>query len=95
MSGARVLVVDDEPEITRALRSILTAHGFDPVLAASAAEGLDLLQRRRPDLLLLDLVLPDRSGLEVTRTIRQELGLDLPFRRSISARTISSPSRSG
>ena len=79
MSGARILVVDDEPEITRALRSILTAHGFDPVLAASADEGLDLLQRRRPDLLLLDLVLPDRSGLEVTRTIRQELGLDLPI----------------
>jgi two-component system KDP operon response regulator KdpE len=79
MSGARVLVVDDEPEITRALRSILTAHGFDPVLAASAAEGLGLLQRRRPDLLLLDLVLPDRSGLEVTRTIRQDLGLDLPI----------------
>ena len=79
MSGARVLVVDDEPEITRALRSILTAHGFDPVLASSGAEGLDLLQRRRPDLLLLDLVLPDRSGLDVTRTVRQELGLDLPI----------------
>jgi two-component system KDP operon response regulator KdpE len=79
MSGARVLVVDDEPEITRALRSILTAHGFDPVLAASAAEGLSLLQRRRPDLLLLDLVLPDQSGLDVTRTIRQDLGLDLPI----------------
>jgi two-component system KDP operon response regulator KdpE len=79
MSGARILVVDDEPEITRALRSILTAHGFDPVLAASAAEGLDLLQRRRPDLLLLDLVLPDQSGLDVTRTIRQDLGLDLPI----------------
>jgi two-component system, OmpR family, KDP operon response regulator KdpE len=79
MSGARVLVVDDEPEITRALRSILTAHGFDPVLASSAAEGLDLLQRRRPDLLLLDLVLPDQSGLDVTRTIRQDLDLDLPI----------------
>jgi two-component system KDP operon response regulator KdpE len=79
MSGARVLVVDDEPEITRALRSILSAHGFEPIVAATAEEGLDLLRRRRPDLLLLDLVLPDRSGLEVTRTIRQELRLDLPI----------------
>jgi two-component system KDP operon response regulator KdpE len=79
MSGARVLVVDDAPEITRALRSILTAHGYEPVLAATAAEGLDQLQRRRPDVLLLDLVLPDRSGLDVTRTIRQDLGLDLPI----------------
>jgi two-component system, OmpR family, KDP operon response regulator KdpE len=79
VSGARVLVVDDEPEITRALRSILTAHGFEPILAASAKEGLDLLQRRHPDLVLLDLVLPDRSGLEVTRTIREDLHLELPI----------------
>ena len=79
MSGARVLVVDDEPEITRALRSILSAHGFEPILAATAKEGLDLLQRRHPDLLLLDLVLPDGNGLDVTRTIRQDLGLDLPI----------------
>jgi two-component system, OmpR family, KDP operon response regulator KdpE len=79
VSGARVLVIDDEPEITRALRSILTAHGFDPALAATAEDGLDQLQRRRPDVLLLDLVLPDKSGLEVTRIIRQDLGLDLPI----------------
>lgn len=79
MSGARVLVIDDEPEITRALRSILTAHGFESVLAATASEGLEALRRRRPDLLVLDLVLPDQSGLEVTRIIRQELGLELPI----------------
>lgn len=79
MSGARILVIDDEPEITRALRSILTAHGYEPVVAATVAEGLDALRRRHPDLLLLDLVLPDGNGLDVTRTIRQELGLDLPI----------------
>jgi two-component system KDP operon response regulator KdpE len=79
VSGARVLVIDDEPEITRALRSILTAHGFEPIVATSAEEGLDLLQRRHPDLVLLDLVLPDGSGHDVTRTIRQDLRLDLPI----------------
>ncbi len=79
MSGARILVVDDEPEITRALRTILTAHGFEPSVAATAADGLAQVQRHHPDLLLLDLVLPDGSGLEVTRTIREELGLDLPI----------------
>jgi two-component system KDP operon response regulator KdpE len=79
VSGARVLVVDDEPEITRALRSILSAHGFEPILAATAGEGLDLLRRRHPDLLLLDLVLPDGSGHDLTRTIRQDLGLALPI----------------
>jgi two-component system, OmpR family, KDP operon response regulator KdpE len=79
MSGARILVVDDEPEITRALRSILTANGFEPTLAASAEEALDVLHRRRPDLLLLDIVLPDGSGLDIIRTVRTELGLDLPI----------------
>jgi two-component system KDP operon response regulator KdpE len=79
VSGARVLVIDDEPEITRALRSILTAHGFAPSLAGTADDGLDQLQRQRPDVLLLDLVLPDKSGLEVTRIIRQDLALDLPI----------------
>ncbi|MGE3271079.1 MAG: response regulator transcription factor [Chloroflexota bacterium] len=79
MSGARILVIDDEPEIRRALHSILAAHGFEPVLAATAEEGLRQLDRRPPDLLLLDLVLPDQSGLDVTRTIRQERGLDLPI----------------
>ena len=79
MSGARALVIDDEPEITRALRSILIGHGFEPVLAATVAEGLDLLDRRRPDVVLLDLVLPDGTGLDVTRAIREERGLDVPI----------------
>jgi len=79
MSGARVLVVDDEPEITRALRSILTGHGYQPILAATAAEGLDLLDKRHPDVVLLDLMLPDGTGLDVTRAIRDERGLDVPI----------------
>lgn len=79
MSGARVLVVDDEPEITRALKAILTGHGFAPTVASTAADGLAQLQRHHPDLILLDLVLPDQSGQDVIRTIRQDLGLDLPI----------------
>ena len=79
MSGARVLVVDDEPEITRALRTILTGHGFTPVVAGTVAEGMAQLQRHHPDVLLLDLVLPDGSGQEVIRTIRTDLQLDLPI----------------
>ena len=79
MSGARVLVVDDEPEMTRALRSILTGNGFEPVLAASGEEALDRIARRRPDLILLDLVLPGINGLDVCRAIRQERKLDVPI----------------
>ncbi len=79
MSGARVLVVDDEPEITRALRSILSGNGFEPVLAASGEDALEQIARRRPDLILLDLVLPGINGLDVCRIIRQEQKLDVPI----------------
>ena len=78
MSGARILVVDDEPEMTRALRSILGAHGYEPLLASSGEEGLDLLARH-PDLILLDLALPGMDGLEMCRVIRQDLRLEVPI----------------
>jgi two-component system KDP operon response regulator KdpE len=79
MSGARVLVVDDDPEITRALRSILAGHGYEPVIALTGEEGLDLLGRRHPDLVLLDVSPPGVDGLEFARTVREDLGLDLPI----------------
>jgi len=79
MSGARILVVDDEPEITRALRSILAGHGFEPVLAASGEDGLASIAQRHPDLILLDLALPGLGGLEFCRRVRDELQLDLPI----------------
>jgi two-component system, OmpR family, KDP operon response regulator KdpE len=79
VSGARILVVDDEPEITRALRSILRGHGYEPILSASGEEGLDLLIRRRPDLVILDLALPGVDGLEFCRAVREDLRLDVPI----------------
>jgi len=79
VSGALVLVVDDEPEITRALRSILSGHGFEPLLAATGEEGLEILVRRRPALILLDLGLPGIDGLEVCRVIREDRQLDVPI----------------
>ena len=72
MSGARVLVVDDEPEIRRALRAILGGRGYDVQLAGSGEEALTEFARRRPDLVLLDLQLPGLSGLEVCRQIREQ-----------------------
>ena len=79
MTGARVLVVDDEPEITRALRSILSGHGYEPTLAATGHEALAALDRRRPDVILLDMVLPDMTGLDVCRAIRVERQIDVPI----------------
>lgn len=68
--GARVLVVDDEPAIRRAVETNLTGHGFQVETAETGEEGLRRHDARRPDLLLLDLGLPDLDGLEVIRRIR-------------------------
>jgi two-component system, OmpR family, KDP operon response regulator KdpE len=66
----RVLVCDDEPQILRALRVILRDAGFDVVTADSAEQALDLSAVRPPDAAIIDLVLPDGDGVEVTRAIR-------------------------
>jgi two-component system, OmpR family, KDP operon response regulator KdpE len=67
----RILVCDDEPQILRALRVILRDAGFQVVTAATAEEALDAAAVRPPDAAIVDLVLPDRDGVEVTRSIRE------------------------
>ncbi len=69
-SGATILVVDDEREIVRALQRSLTAHDYKVYTAASGEEAVALVNQYRPDLLLLDLMLPGMSGLDVCREIR-------------------------
>jgi two-component system KDP operon response regulator KdpE len=68
---ARVLVVDDEPQIVRALKVVLREAGFEAVPAETAAEALDLAAVRPPEAAIVDLVLPDLDGIEVTRMLRQ------------------------
>ncbi len=70
-SGARVLVVDDEPGILRAVQTNLGRHDYHVETAASGTAALEVYGRVRPDLVLLDLGLPDMDGLEVLRTIRE------------------------
>ena len=68
--GASILVVDDEREIVRALQHALTAHGYTVLTASSGEEAIQMVTQHRPDLLLLDLLLPGMSGLEVCRQVR-------------------------
>ncbi|HXH21341.1 MAG TPA: response regulator transcription factor [Dehalococcoidia bacterium] len=70
MSGARVLVVDDEPQLRRAVRRSLDGHGYDVREAEDARSALEAYQHFRPDVVLLDLMLPDMSGIEVCREMR-------------------------
>ena len=69
---ATILLVDDEPPIRRLLRTTLTVHDYRVVEAATGGEALALLRHEKPDLIILDLGLPDLDGLEVIRRIRVE-----------------------
>jgi two-component system KDP operon response regulator KdpE len=71
VSGARVLVVDDEPQILRALRTNLRGAGYEVETAATAAEALDAAALRPPEAVILDLILPDGNGQEVCRRLRE------------------------
>jgi two-component system KDP operon response regulator KdpE len=67
----RVLVVDDEPQILRALRIILRDAGFEVLQAASVEEALDAAALHPPAAAIVDLVLPDGDGIDVTRSLRE------------------------
>jgi DNA-binding NtrC family response regulator len=67
----RVLVIDDEADIRESLETLLSLEGYSVDLAQNAAEGLRALDSRGYDLVLLDLMMPDRSGMEVLREVRE------------------------
>ncbi|MGB8524806.1 MAG: response regulator transcription factor [Candidatus Acidiferrales bacterium] len=70
MSDATILIVDDEPQIRRVMRTTLTSHGYAVVEAASGEEALEKLRAVRPDLIVLDVNMPGISGLETCAEIR-------------------------
>jgi two-component system KDP operon response regulator KdpE len=69
--GAQVLVVDDEPQILRGVKVILEDAGYRVDVAETAEEALNAVSVRPPDVIVLDLVLPDRSGVEVCAEVRK------------------------
>jgi len=75
--GQRVLVVDDEPQIVRALKVILRGAGYATQQAETKQEALDAVAVRPPDAMVLDLILPDGSGVEVCKEIRRWSGLPI------------------
>jgi two-component system, OmpR family, KDP operon response regulator KdpE len=70
-NGPRILVIDDEPQILRALRAILAEQGFTVETAARGEDGLTQAAAHAPDLVILDLGLPDIDGIEVCRRLRE------------------------
>lgn len=71
-TGARILVVEDEPAIVRAVETNLSGHGFEVEAAPTGEAALESFARRQPDLVILDLGLPDMDGTQVIRTVRAE-----------------------
>jgi DNA-binding response OmpR family regulator len=67
---ARILLVEDDPGVRAFLADNLAADGYEPLVADTAREGLRLLEYKQPDLAVIDLGLPDGSGLDLIRTIR-------------------------
>ncbi|HEY2557714.1 MAG TPA: response regulator transcription factor [Diaminobutyricibacter sp.] len=66
----KIIVADDDPQMLGALRIILRAHGYEPLVARDGKEALDLVASERPDLLVLDLGMPRLNGLEVIIAVR-------------------------
>lgn len=75
---AKILVVEDNPANRELMDYLLRAAGYEPILAEGGSEGIRLFESGRPDLVLLDIQMPDLDGVEVIRTIRPEPGGDPP-----------------
>ena len=70
LTGPSVLLIEDEPQMRRFLRAALVSHNYRLVEAATGAEGISLATSHNPEVVVLDLGLPDMDGLEVTRRLR-------------------------
>jgi two-component system, OmpR family, response regulator MtrA len=79
MSGmkARVLVVDDDPALAEMLTIVLRGEGFDTAVVNDGAKALPTVRELKPDLVLLDLMLPGMNGIDVCKAIRAEFGLPI------------------
>jgi two-component system response regulator MtrA len=76
-TGARVLVVDDDPALAEMLGIVLRAEGWTPAFVADGARAMTAFRETHPDLVLLDLMLPGRDGIEICRDIRAESGVPI------------------
>ena len=77
--GKKVLLIEDEPNITEAIRFILSRDGFAVDTHADGSTALDAIRARAPDMVILDVMLPNRSGFDILRDLRAEAQTrDLP-----------------
>src|ERR1700694_4898398 len=70
--NTKILLVEDDPNIVDLMRSNLTVRGFDTVVSTDGVRALQLLETERPDIILLDLMLPEVDGFELCRQVREQ-----------------------
>jgi CheY-like chemotaxis protein len=75
-ASARVLIAEDHPDSRDALRTLLEALGYDVSVARNGREAIDLALALRPDLILMDVMMPEVDGLQATRTLRNHEGFE-------------------
>jgi DNA-binding response OmpR family regulator len=75
MGKPRVLIVEDEPHIVLSLEFLLQRAGYETAVAADGEEGLALVRQLRPDVVLLDIMLPKRNGYEVCQAVKADPSL--------------------
>ena len=68
----RILIIDDEPDIVTFLSAVLEENGYSSISAQDGAEGLETLRREKPDLVLLDLMMPKKSGITMFQELRKD-----------------------
>ena len=78
LGAKRVLIVDDDPDIIESLRYAITAKGHEVIVARDGNQGLVMAEREEPDLLILDMMMPKRSGFLVLEKLRRSR--DVPMR---------------
>jgi DNA-binding response OmpR family regulator len=75
---AKILIVDDDPEIIESLRYALETNGYEVIIARDGNQGVALAERELPDLMILDMMMPKRSGFLVLEKLRRANELKIP-----------------
>ena len=89
MSGAKILCVEDDPDMIEYIKLILGRAGYEVIGADGGIEGLEVMRREKPDLILLDLMMPDMDGAEVLLRKKQDPAIrDIPV---IALTALNSP----
>lgn len=105
LTDKKILVVDDEDQVIEFISTVLEENGYIPIIARDGEEAMDIIRQNRPDLVILDILMPKQSGIRMYRELKTSESLkDIPviiysgiarrtLKRALSARTVSTGER--